>query len=117
MPAIICFELVRLDIAAATILSFTYFFFSYYVFEFFQVCGKLSSLEEHIDAAKSKPLFKGTDFKLATSHHPANDQVAKECGFTSLSIRVVDVSNLLLYSILELCDCLIGFLVTYLCSV
>lgn len=51
--------------------------------------GKLSLLEKHIAAVKSNSLFEGTDFKLASCHDPLNDQVAKECGFTSLSIRVV----------------------------
>ncbi|KAA8536723.1 hypothetical protein F0562_029201 [Nyssa sinensis] len=53
------------------------------------VGGKLSSLEKHIDAVKLNSLFEGTDFKLASCHQPSNDTVAKECGFTSLSIRVV----------------------------
>ncbi|CAI8603559.1 unnamed protein product [Vicia faba] len=54
------------------------------------VGGSLSSLEQHIEALKANnTLFLGTDFKLATCHHPLNDDVAKECGFTSLSIRVV----------------------------
>jgi predicted sulfurtransferase/predicted esterase len=54
------------------------------------VGGKLTALEEHIAAAKSNCLFEGTDFKLASCHHPLNDKVAEECGFTSLSIRVVE---------------------------
>ncbi|CAK8572538.1 unnamed protein product [Lathyrus sativus] len=54
------------------------------------VGGNLSSLEQHIEALKANSaLFHGTDFKLATCHHPLNDDVAKECGFTSLSIRIV----------------------------
>ncbi|KAL6964630.1 hypothetical protein U1Q18_035682 [Sarracenia purpurea var. burkii] len=53
------------------------------------VGGNLSSLEEHIAAVRSNNLFEGTDFKLASCHQPLNDKVAKECGFTSLSIRVV----------------------------
>lgn len=57
----------------------------------FKVGGKLSALEEHIAAAKSNCLFQGTDFKLASAHHPLNDKVSQECGFTSLSIRVVEV--------------------------
>ncbi|KAM4118931.1 hypothetical protein ACJW30_03G020400 [Castanea mollissima] len=52
------------------------------------VGGKLSSLEKHIAAVKSNALFEGTDFKLATCDHPVDDKVAKECGFTSLSIRI-----------------------------
>ncbi|XP_031397094.1 rhodanese-like domain-containing protein 6 isoform X4 [Punica granatum] len=54
------------------------------------VGGKLSSLEKHIEAVKARTLFEGTDFKLASSHQPLNDRVAKECGFTSLSVRIVD---------------------------
>lgn len=54
------------------------------------VGGKLSALEGHINAVKSNALFEGTDFKLASCDQPMNDQVAKECGFTSLSIRVVE---------------------------
>ncbi|MED6216612.1 Rhodanese-like domain-containing protein 6 [Stylosanthes scabra] len=55
------------------------------------VGGKLSSLESHIEALKAKdPVFETTDFKLATCHEPLNDRVAKECGFTSLSIRIVE---------------------------
>ncbi|XP_030547001.1 rhodanese-like domain-containing protein 6 isoform X1 [Rhodamnia argentea] len=54
------------------------------------VGGKLSALEEHIDAVKSNALFEGTDFKLASCDQPLNDKVAKECGFTSLSVRVVE---------------------------
>ncbi|XP_031266413.1 rhodanese-like domain-containing protein 6 isoform X1 [Pistacia vera] len=53
------------------------------------VGGKLSSLESHIAAVKALTLFQGTDFKLATSHYPLDDKVAHECGFTSLSIRIV----------------------------
>ncbi|XVF41750.1 hypothetical protein PTKIN_Ptkin01aG0305300 [Pterospermum kingtungense] len=54
------------------------------------VGGLLSALEKHIEAVKSNILFQGTDFKLASSHHPLNDKVARECGFTSLSIRIVE---------------------------
>ncbi|KAI9185756.1 hypothetical protein LWI28_010390 [Acer negundo] len=35
-----------------------------------------------------------TDFKLASSHHPLNDKVAHECGFTSLSVRIVKTIRL-----------------------
>ncbi|XP_076899966.1 rhodanese-like domain-containing protein 6 [Bidens hawaiensis] len=51
--------------------------------------GKLSSLNEHITLMSKNPLFEGTDFKLATCNEPVNDKIAEECGFTSLSIRVV----------------------------
>ncbi|XP_042046123.1 rhodanese-like domain-containing protein 6 isoform X1 [Salvia splendens] len=53
------------------------------------VGGRLTALEEHIEALKSNPLFEGTDFKLASCSEPLGDQVTKECGFTSLSIRIV----------------------------
>ncbi|KAL2491217.1 Rhodanese-like domain-containing protein 6 [Abeliophyllum distichum] len=53
------------------------------------VGGKLKALKKHIEVLKSNSLFEGTDFKLASCHEPLNDQVAKECGFTSLSIRIV----------------------------
>ncbi|XP_052194083.1 rhodanese-like domain-containing protein 6 [Diospyros lotus] len=53
------------------------------------VGGKLSSLERHIAAVSSNGLFEGTDFKLASCHQPSNNRVARECGFTSLSIRIV----------------------------
>lgn len=56
-----------------------------------QVGGKLLALEKHIEELKSNPLFEGTDFKLASCSEPLSDQVAKECGFTSLSIRIVKV--------------------------
>lgn len=51
----------------------------------------MCSLKKHIDAVESNPLFHGTDFKLATCPPPLNNEVAKECGFTSLSIRIVKV--------------------------
>ncbi|KAG4909942.1 hypothetical protein JHK87_056058 [Glycine soja] len=55
------------------------------------VGGNLSSLEIHIEALKAyNALFHDTDFKLANCHQPLNDKVAQECGFTSLSIRIVD---------------------------
>ncbi|XP_027161409.1 rhodanese-like domain-containing protein 6 [Coffea eugenioides] len=53
------------------------------------VGGKMSALEKHIEAVKSNSLFEGTDFKLASCHQPLNDKVARECGFTSLSVRIV----------------------------
>eukprot|EP00257_Ricinus_communis_P012992 XP_015570326.1 rhodanese-like domain-containing protein 6 isoform X2 [Ricinus communis] len=53
------------------------------------VGGLLSSLKKHIAAVELLKLFEGTDFKLAASHYPLNDKVARECGFTSLSIRIV----------------------------
>ncbi|CAA6653875.1 unnamed protein product [Spirodela intermedia] len=53
------------------------------------VGGKLSSLDEHIATMKSNCLFDGTDFKLACCDGPADDRISRECGFTSLSVRVV----------------------------
>ncbi|KAM2182809.1 hypothetical protein COP2_034134 [Malus domestica] len=53
------------------------------------VGGKLSALRKHIAAVESNSLFHGTDFKLATCGRPLNDKVAEECGFTSLSVRIV----------------------------
>lgn len=47
-----------------------------------------------MDAVKSISLFEGTDFKLASSDYPLSDKVAHECGFTSLSIRIVKVTAL-----------------------
>ncbi|KAF5781622.1 putative Rhodanese-like domain, serine hydrolase FSH, Zinc finger, FYVE/PHD-type, rhodanase [Helianthus annuus] len=51
--------------------------------------GKLSSLNEHIAFMSKNQLFDGTDFKLATCSEPINDKIADECGFTTLSIRIV----------------------------
>ncbi|KAJ0870268.1 putative chromatin regulator PHD family [Helianthus annuus] len=51
--------------------------------------GKLSSLNEHIAFMSKNQLFDGTDFKLATCSEPINDKIAEECGFTTLSIRIV----------------------------
>ncbi|KAM5560995.1 hypothetical protein ABKV19_021885 [Rosa sericea] len=53
------------------------------------VGGKLRALKKHIAAVESNSLFEGTDFKLAACGRPSNDKVAEECGFTSLSIRIV----------------------------
>ncbi|KAH9627073.1 hypothetical protein KSS87_023761 [Heliosperma pusillum] len=53
--------------------------------------GDLSKLENHIDAVLRlyDVVFKGTDFKLASCDEPVDMEVAKECGFTSLSVRIV----------------------------
>ncbi|KAJ0976430.1 hypothetical protein J5N97_018395 [Dioscorea zingiberensis] len=51
--------------------------------------GKMSSLEKHIAEMRSDTLFDGTDFKLASCDQPSDDKIAKECGFTNLSIRIV----------------------------
>ncbi|KAJ4833534.1 Rhodanese-like domain-containing protein 6 [Turnera subulata] len=54
------------------------------------VGGEMSSLESHIEAVKSfGDFFHGTDFKLAPCGSPLDDAVARESGFTSLSIRIV----------------------------
>lgn len=51
--------------------------------------GKMSALERHIEAMKLNEMFEGTDFKLAASGGPLDERIARECGFTDLSIRVV----------------------------
>lgn len=53
------------------------------------VGGKLAALEKHVEDVKLNSLFEGTDFKLASCDSPSNEKIAKECGFTSLSVRVV----------------------------
>lgn len=53
------------------------------------VGGKMTALEKHISIMKSNELFQGTDFKLASCTSPSDHKVVKECGFTSLSVRVV----------------------------
>jgi len=53
------------------------------------VGGKMTSLEKHITAVESNSLFKGCDFKLASCQRPLDQRIAKECGFTSLSVRAV----------------------------
>ena len=40
---------------------------------------------------KSNSLFEGTDFKFATYDGPVDGRISRECGFTSLSVRVVKV--------------------------
>lgn len=51
----------------------------------------MSALEKHIAEMSSNSLFDGTDFKLASCEDPVDEKVARECGFTSLSVRVVKV--------------------------
>ncbi|KAM0951212.1 putative Rhodanese-like domain, serine hydrolase FSH, rhodanase, alpha/Beta hydrolase [Dioscorea sansibarensis] len=51
--------------------------------------GKMSSLRKHIAEMRSDTLFDGTDFKLASCDQPSNEKIAKECGFTDLSVRIV----------------------------
>ncbi|KAG6555612.1 hypothetical protein Mapa_002847 [Marchantia paleacea] len=53
------------------------------------VGGKLTALQEHIRVVSSNPLFKDTDFKIASCSPPVNPKAAAECGFTSLSARAV----------------------------
>jgi len=49
----------------------------------------MTTLEKHIKEMSSNALFEGTDFKLASCDDPVDERVARECGFTSLSVRVV----------------------------
>jgi hypothetical protein len=51
----------------------------------------MTALEKHIVEMSSNTLFEGTDFKLASCEDPVDERVARECGFTSLSVRVVKV--------------------------
>uniref|UniRef100_A0A453JYV3 tRNA uridine(34) hydroxylase N-terminal domain-containing protein n=1 Tax=Aegilops tauschii subsp. strangulata TaxID=200361 RepID=A0A453JYV3_AEGTS len=51
--------------------------------------GRVAALEKHIDEMSSNSLFDGTDFKLASCEEPVDERVARECGFTSLSVRLV----------------------------
>lgn len=57
----------------------------------FQIGGKMSSLENHIEFIKNNSLFDGTDFKLAKCDQPLDEKIATDCGFTSMSIRLVKV--------------------------
>lgn len=56
-----------------------------------QLGGHLESLRKHIVAVDAHPLFYGIDFKLSSCTQPVHPQVAAECGFTMLSVRVVKV--------------------------
>ncbi|XP_062203297.1 rhodanese-like domain-containing protein 6 isoform X2 [Phragmites australis] len=51
--------------------------------------GRMTALEKHVAEMNSNTLFEGTDFKLASCDDPVDERVARECGFTSLSVRVV----------------------------
>ncbi|XP_040385758.1 rhodanese-like domain-containing protein 6 isoform X2 [Oryza brachyantha] len=51
--------------------------------------GRMAALEEHVAEMSSNALFEGTDFKLASCEDPVDERVARECGFTSLSVRLV----------------------------
>lgn len=52
--------------------------------------GRMAALEKHIAEMSSNSLFDGTDFKLASCEDPVDERVARECGFTSLSVRRVN---------------------------
>jgi hypothetical protein len=51
----------------------------------------MAALEKHVEEMSSNSLFDGTDFKLASCEDPVDERVARECGFTSLSVRLVKV--------------------------
>ena len=51
----------------------------------------MAALEKHIEEMSSNSLFDGTDFKLASCEDPIDERVARECGFTYLSVRLVKV--------------------------
>uniref|UniRef100_A0A0D9Y0F3 Rhodanese domain-containing protein n=1 Tax=Leersia perrieri TaxID=77586 RepID=A0A0D9Y0F3_9ORYZ len=51
--------------------------------------GRMAALEKHVAEMRSNALFEGTDFKLASCEDPVDERVARECGFTSLSVRLV----------------------------
>ncbi|KAF0887567.1 hypothetical protein E2562_002288 [Oryza meyeriana var. granulata] len=51
--------------------------------------GRMAALEKHVAEMSSNNLFEGTDFKLASCEGPVDERVARECGFTSLSVRLV----------------------------
>ena len=51
----------------------------------------MAALEKHVDEMSSNSLFDGTDFKLASCDDPVDERVTRECGFTSLSVRLVKV--------------------------
>lgn len=55
----------------------------------------MAALEKHVAEMSSNALFDGTDFKLASCDDPVDERVARECGFTSLSVRLVKVFLLL----------------------
>lgn len=68
----------------------------------------MESLEKHIKEIKLNPQFDGIDFKLASCDQPTDNKIIRECGFDSLSIRVVKVL-LLIFNILPF-----EFIVTFL---
>ncbi|KAG8048973.1 hypothetical protein GUJ93_ZPchr0009g2034 [Zizania palustris] len=51
--------------------------------------GRMAALEKHVAEMSSNSLFEGTDFKLASCGDPVDERVARECGFNSLSVRLV----------------------------
>lgn len=53
------------------------------------------ALEEHIKQVSSHPSLGSCDFKVAHCSEPllANPVLVLECGFDSLSVRAVKVSN------------------------
>jgi hypothetical protein len=55
------------------------------------VGGTMESLFKHMDAVDANPLFANIDFKLSSCKPCADQKVAAECGFTTLSVRAVKV--------------------------
>ncbi|CAM6039401.1 unnamed protein product [Sphagnum compactum] len=53
------------------------------------VGGTMESLFKHMDAVDANPLFANIDFKLSSCKPCADQKVAVECGFTTLSVRAV----------------------------
>ncbi|CAM6017016.1 unnamed protein product [Sphagnum balticum] len=53
------------------------------------VGGTMESLSKHMDAVDANPLFANIDFKLSSCKPCADQKVAAECGFTTLSVRAV----------------------------
>ncbi len=51
----------------------------------------MESLFKHMDAVDANPLFANIDFKLSSCKPCADQKVAAECGFTTLSVRAVKV--------------------------
>lgn len=61
----------------------------------------MTALEKHIEVLRSDSLFEGTDFKLASCDGSSNERIARECGFTDLSVRVVKVIFFLMHDLRE----------------
>lgn len=51
--------------------------------------GKMVDLRSHTEAVAALPLFGDIDFKLATCTKPVDFQIASECQFHTLSVRIV----------------------------